>query len=290
MHLGHQKLIEAALAEARALHSSAFVYTFKPHPQIALRPEQNRSLITTYGERFELLSKTAIAGVIEEPFSREFSQTPAATFFEKILMGLLRAKVIVVGYDFSFGKNRTGNLELLRAYCEKAQVKLVVVPPFELDGVAVSSSRIREALLKGDVASAHRLLGHPFFYRGIVIRGEGRGKKLGVPTANLQMPEESSSKCLLPFGVYATTVDGLPSATNIGVRPTFEDHQPVAFIESHIIGGSEDLYGRTVEVQFLKRIREEKKFASFEELKAQIAKDISEISGFFSKNSGDGFR
>jgi riboflavin kinase/FMN adenylyltransferase len=283
VHLGHQAIISLALEKARGRGGVTVGYTFRPHPQIALRPESsNVRLLCTYDERAELLAQTGLDYLIEEPFSREFSTTSAEQFFKEILLRRLHVEAIVVGYDFKFGKEREGSLERLESLCRSAGVELTIVQPQRFDSEVVSSSRIRQHLLAGEVEKAQRLLGRPFFYRGVVLKGEGRGRKIGFPTANLAL----ESKITLPYGVYATQValkgeagkklpQDFPAVTNVGVRPTFDkDHLP-ALIETHLLDQDLDLYGSTLEVRFIQRIREERKFSGVEALKNQIQSDCA---------------
>ncbi|MEO7163547.1 MAG: riboflavin kinase, partial [Bdellovibrionia bacterium] len=200
VHLGHQKIIQLAIEKAKAKGGQSIAYTFRPHPQVALRPGTQVQLLTTYDEKLEILENLGIDLVIEEPFSREFSTIEPEIFFNEVLLRKLSAENIVVGYDFAFGKERHGHLETLDQFCKSAGVKLFVVQPQRIEGEVVSSSKIRQHLLSGEMDAAKRLMGRSFFYRGIVIKGEGRGHKIGFPTANLKLED----KLALPFGVYAT--------------------------------------------------------------------------------------
>jgi riboflavin kinase/FMN adenylyltransferase len=291
VHRGHQRIISMAIQQARGLQGTAVAFTFRPHPQVALRPEKAPPLLMTYDEKLELLAEQGVDLILEQPFSREFSTSAPETFFNEVLLRRLNASSIVVGYDFAFGKGREGHLEALSDFCQRSGVKLTVVEPQRFEGEVVSSSRIRTLLSGGQVLQASRLLGRPFFYRGVVIKGDARGRKLGFPTANLRL----ENKIALPNGVYATvsrirdargnwleSESFIPSVTNIGVRPTFtisaaqqapmEGEFP-ALIETHLLGRSLDLYGLTLEVRFLERLREERKFDGLEALKSQIARD-----------------
>lgn len=279
VHLGHKQLIDLTIKLARKRKGTAIAFTFRPHPQVALRPGSQIPLLCTYDEKIELLGQSGLDVLIEEPFSRKFSNIKPENFFNDILIKQIGAEAIIVGYDFSFGKERSGQLGLLEQLCEQAGVELRVVEPQKAKSEVVSSSRIRTHLFEGFPEKAALLLGREFFYRGVVVRGEGRGRKIGFPTANLKL----DNKLTLPFGVYATwaIVDGqiYPSVTNIGVRPTFQNDdgtQLPAIIEVHLLDQTLDLYGRTLEVRFTKKLRDEKKFGGIEELKAQISKDINE--------------
>lgn len=278
VHLGHRKILEAAVSQARKRGGTAVAYTFRPHPQLALRPDADVKLLCTYDEKLELIERIGIDWVIEEPFSREFSTTEPEAFFSEVLIRRLGAEAVVVGYDFAFGRGREGHLQNLELFCRRSGVPLTVIPPQRAGSDVVSSTRIRQQLLAGDVPAANQLLGRRFFYRGIVIRGEGRGRKLGFPTANLKI----ENKLALPHGVYATWAKlgdrFIPSVTNVGVRPTFEksDKELAALVETHLIDFAEDLYGQILEVQFLARLRAERKFAGIEPLKAQIRNDLEQ--------------
>ena len=275
VHLGHQHIIKLATKRAHSIEPqvSAVAYTFRPHPRVVLRPGEIVPLLTTYEERTDLFAQYGIDLAIEEPFTREFSETTAAHFFNEILIKRLSPSAIIVGHDFGFGANRAGHLKELEFLCARAGVELTIVPPQAVDGEPVSSSKIRALLLAGDLPGAAKLLGREFSYRGEVIHGENRGASLGFPTANLCVED----KLMLPFGVYATwmMVDGarFPGVTNVGVRPTFGEGLP-ALVETHLMDQQLELHGKTVEVRFVERLREEKKFSGVEELKAQIAQDV----------------
>lgn len=287
VHLGHQKIVALALEKAKERQGTCIAFTFKPHPQMALRPEGALSLLTTYEEKLDLLAKHGVQVAIEQPFSRHFSSVSPDHFFSDVILKSIGAEAIVVGYDFGFGKERQGDMETLETLCKSAGVELTVVPPLKVDGEIVSSSKIRQYLLSGDIEAGNRLLGHEFAYRGTVMKGEGRGRKLGFPTANLKLEE----KLVLPYGVYATIavlekegrIQTIPSVTNIGVRPTFYTPGPdesgrelPALVETHLLDTQLDLYGTSLEVRFVRRLREERKFDGVEKLKAQILLDAQQ--------------
>ncbi len=282
VHSGHQRIIQLAVEKARARKGTAVAYTFKPHPQVALRPGANVQLLSTYDEKLEFLQQQGLDVTIEEPFSREFSTVAPQEFFNNVLLRRLNAEAIVVGYDFAFGKERQGHLEKLEAFCKQARVELEIVPPQRVGNEVISSSRIRQHLLAGEVGPANLLLGRQFFYRGVVVYGEGRGRKLGFPTANLKL----ENKIALPYGVYATwaVLEGkiMPSVTNVGVRPTFVGAEGVelpALVETHLLDVTIDLYGKPLEVRFVQKLREERRFGGIDALKAQIALDAEQARG-----------
>jgi riboflavin kinase/FMN adenylyltransferase len=281
VHLGHQQIIRLAVEKARARGGTAIAYTFRPHPQVALRPEAQLQLLSTYDEKLEILGQLGIDVVIEEPFSREFSNTPPEEFFSDVLLHRLSTEAIVVGYDFAFGAQRQGHLQFLENFCKSSGVELTVVQPQRIGDEVVSSSKIRQYLKSGDPSGAARLMGRYFSYRGAVLKGDARGRKIGFPTANLKL----ENKLALPLGVYATLSicesafpgQVIPSVTNIGVRPTFQSQDGGALpilIETHLLDVTGDLYGNTLEVRFVERLRDEMKFSGIDELKAQIQRDI----------------
>lgn len=304
VHLGHQKIFKLVKEKAKNKNGSSVVYTFRPHPREALKPIQDGAsslqLLTTYDEKIEQISKLEIDVLIEEPFNREFSVISPKDFFNHVVLSKLSAEEIVVGYDFAFGKERQGTLEALGEFCKKSGVELTVVPPLRIDHEVVSSSRIRQHLLSGEIEKANLLLGRKFSYSGVVIRGDGRGRKIGFPTANLKLDK----KLTLPFGVYATQIKckiptgkgfeefeekEFKSITNIGIRPTFlplsQEQVLFALVETHILDASIDLYGVSIEVCFLKKIRDEKKFPSVNDLTQQIQKDIKTVHELFLTSS-----
>lgn len=284
VHLGHQKIIQTAISKAQTFRSVCLLYTFRPHPQIALRPDSKIQLLSSYDEKLKLIGEMGVDLILEEPFNPTFSKIGPYAFFQDILLKKLNSKAIIVGYDFAFGNERYGHLEMLQALCEEQKVDLTIVSPQKVEGEVVSSSKIRELLVSGALEKAHQFLGRPFSYHGIITRGDERGSKLGFRTANMR-PEYP--KILLPFGVYATltVLNGkkIPSVTNIGIRPTFVEglNNSNPWIETHLIGESTDLYGLSIEVQMIKKLRNEKKFNNLEDLKKQIEKDIQTAKSIF---------
>ncbi len=292
VHLGHRKIIERVIREAKRIGGPACVFTFRPHPQEVLRPGTQVKLLTLYDEKVKILEDLGVDVVVEEPFSQDFFTLTAREFFEKVIVRGFKAKSLFVGHDFAFGKKREGNLELLKVWCAEKGIDVTVLDPEESGGEIVSSTRIRGLLNEGKISEAAILMDRFFFYRGVVVKGDQRGRLLGFPTANLKL----ENKLALPHGVYATwaitTKNGkhekFPSVTNVGVRPTFkvessQNELPIV-VECHLIlpaGETIDLYGETLEVQFVEHFRSEKKFGSFEELKIQISKDKEQAQNFF---------
>lgn len=275
LHLGHRQIIESVITKAKSIAGTSVVYTFRPHPQEILGPNNQIDLINTYDEKLMLLSQMGVDIVIEQPFNREFSSTSAENFLRDIIVKKLCPKAIHVGYDFGFGKDRAGSLEVLTKLCKEEDVDLVICKPVKIGDSICSSTRVRECLRSGDVKGANGLLGREFFYRGLVIRGNGRGKKIGFATANVH----SDAKLMVKEGVYATRAvhNGkvFESVTNIGRQPTFNLDNPVPVVmETHFLGFDKDIYGETIEVRLVERIRDEKKFSGVDELIVQIGKDI----------------
>lgn len=270
VHLGHQALFKEA-----ARHGPVAVVTFQPHPGRVLQPQLAPRLIASHARKLELLAATGVRATIVQPFTLEYARTTPAEFEGALLDGV-RAKALVVGYDFTYGARRAGTVEALSAAAARRGARVAVVPAVTLDGVVVSSSKVREYILEGRVEAAARLLGRPFDLDGVVVPGAGRGRTIGFPTANVDTGNE-----LRPApGVYAVRVavetDGRHAwhggAANIGVKPTFGGGEVT--VEAHLLDFSGDLYGRRVRVEFLERLRAEMRFGSASELSAQIARDL----------------
>jgi riboflavin kinase/FMN adenylyltransferase len=277
LHHGHQAILRELEQEAQNRQGSTTVVTFDPHPQLVLqRPDKPPAqILTTTEEKIALLRDEAIDRIVIIPFTLEFSRTPSETFVREVLLRRVGMQAMVIGHDHGFGKNREGDFATLERLGKELNFAVHEVPPYEINGVTVSSTRIREALLDGDVETAARYLGRPYASSGTVIVGEGRGKTLGFPTANLLPVEE---KKLVPAnGVYAVWVEGEKLETkhrgmmNIGHRPTFGNL--ARSLEVHLLDFFGDLYGSTLSVHFVARLRNEQKFDSPQALAAQLARD-----------------
>lgn len=273
VHLGHRAILSRVLQRAQELECQPLVLTFDPHPLKVLNPQAQPRLLTTPAQKVELL-KSAGLSVVVVPFTPEFAAIPAQEFVRNYFWKRLKAREVVVGHDYRFGYKRQGNIELLKAMGQTLGFTVQVVWAVELDSVVVSSSLIRAMLQLGKIGEANRLLGRDYGVTGQVVAGKGRGAKLlGVPTANI-MPEND----LLPAsGIYAVRVakDGeqLPGVANIGTCPTF-DNQEELTLEVHLLGFNGDLYGERLQVEFVARLREERRFPSIDELASQIRDDI----------------
>lgn len=276
IHLGHKKIIDAVKCHSRENSTRSCVITFNPHPQKVLG-RKDLSLIFPLERRFEMLEATGIDAVVCLNFTRELSKVSAENFIKDILLDRLKIKDIVVGPGFSFGHKRKGNVDLLRSMGETLGFNTVVAEVARVDDQVVSSSAIRKLVRDGEISEANRFFGYDYYIEGVVVEGERRGRKLGFPTVNLDTEWE-----ILPRpGVYATYVrlpDGFhESITNIGVRPTFEESRLT--VETHLFDFNNDLYGKKVGVSFVERLRDEKRFASVDELVAQIEHDVAAVRG-----------
>ena len=279
VHLGHQAVIADVKRLADREGARSVVLTFDRHPATVVRPESAPPLLTSPEQRLELLSATGLDATVVLRFDEEQSKESARSFIERVLIGGLAVKIVVVGEDFHFGSHRDGNVRLLEEYGASHDF---VVDPIQLvaraDGIEepISSTAIRRALAGGEVERAASMLGRPHEVRGKVVRGDQRGHLLGVPTANVEVP---NSVCMPADGVYAGRYerpDGEvhPCAINLGRRPTFYEHADHSLLEAHLLDFDGDLYGELARVRFEHFLRSERKFDGIEALKAQLAHDI----------------
>lgn len=272
-HLGHARIVERLRAMADRVGGPAVAFTFDPPPSRILRPAAAPAPLSWIERKAELLCRLGADAVVAFPTTAEFLQLEAREFFDRIVRRRLDARAMVEGHNFFFGHHRSGNVAVLRQFCDEAGLLLEVVGPVEINGQTVSSSRVRELIAGGDVAGAHVLLGRPYRIRGTVVRGAGRGRTLGFPTANL-----GGIDTLLPSeGIYAGRAladDGVwPAAISLGPNPTF--HEGALKVEVYLIGYEGTLYERPLAVDFLARLREVRRFESVELLLAQMAQDVA---------------
>ncbi|HZZ77544.1 MAG TPA: riboflavin biosynthesis protein RibF [Gemmataceae bacterium] len=272
VHRGHQALLAEAVHKARP----AVAVTFDPHPIQILRPELVQPFLSTLDNRTQLLHQYGVDHVLVLKTSPAFLHLSASDFFEQIVADGLRAKFLIEGYSFAFGRNREGTIDVLKQLCAEKGVRLTLIPPQEVAGQRVSSSRIRAELMAGHADVAAQMLGRPYRITGVVGTGARRGATLGFPTANLeQIPT------LIPGnGVYAAraVVDGAtwPAAVNIGPNPTFGDD--ARKVETHLVGFSGQIYGKSLCLDFVKKVRDTRPFASVQELITQIRADVDEVT------------
>jgi len=273
IHLAHQKILATARTRARALGLRALACTFDPHPLAVLQPERAPVPITELAENLARIAEQGLDAAVVIPFTREFSLLEAEAFVKDVLVGRLKAREVVVGFNHTFGRGARGNARLLAELGPKYGFVAHVIPPLVVDGVVVSSSAIRQALAAGDVAWARKFLGHPYTVRGRVLRGKGRGRQLGFPTANLKPERE----LIVPPGVYAARAaweGGRAGAVvNVGIRPTFGEGE--YWVEAYLLDFAGDLYDSLLTLEFEERIRPEQKFPDVEALRSQVVRDVA---------------
>jgi riboflavin kinase/FMN adenylyltransferase len=284
LHRGHMKIIDRVRRRAGERAGTPAAMTFDPHPSRVLRPDKAPALLMTKEQRLEALSRSGMQGVAVVRFTAELSQWDPETFVRTVLVEWLHVVEVWVGANFLFGHERAGNYTLLRSLGARYGFRAEKIDPVRYKDFVVSSTRIRRLLAEGRVDEAGALLGHHYFVDGTVVRGAGRGRELGFPTANLA----TANELLPPSGVYATTatVDSVvhPSITNIGMRPTFGDvEKPV--VETHILDNSPDLYDHPVRLSFVQRLRDERAFPDVDALKAQIDADCRSARRLFGRIS-----
>ncbi|MEA2367489.1 MAG: riboflavin kinase / adenylyltransferase [Thermoleophilaceae bacterium] len=260
VHLGHRAVIGGADT----------VLTFDPHPLAVIRPDAMPKLLMPFDIKRDVISGLGVEELAVIHFDREFQELSADRFVEDVLVGRLGASQVRVGENFRFGKGAKGDTDFLRS---RSEFETEVVPMVEVEGETVSSTQIRALVAAGDVERAARFLGAPFMLEGEVVRGDGRGRELGMPTANL-VPDP---RFAVPgHGVYAAWAHGHPAAVNVGVRPTFDSGRGL-LVESYLIDYSDDLYGQTLRVAFVKRLRGERRFDSVDALVEQMLRDVEEV-------------
>jgi riboflavin kinase/FMN adenylyltransferase len=272
VHVGHRRVIEGADT----------VLTFEPHPLTVVHPDVAPKLLMSFEVKRDVIEGLGVDELVVIPFDHDFSTIPPEEFCSRILIETLGAQVVSVGETFRFGARAKGDPDMLASY-EEFETR--VVPLVEVDGEIVSSSRIRSLVAAGEVEAATRCLGAPFLLEGPVVKGDGRGRKLGFPTANI-VP---SDDLVRPgHGVYAAFANGRPAAVNVGVRPTFETGRGL-LVEAHLIDFESDLYGQVLRIAFISRLRGERRFPGVEDLIAQMHRDVAEakeITAKYEKGGG----
>ncbi|ADU65118.1 bifunctional riboflavin kinase/FAD synthetase [Desulfurispirillum indicum] len=272
VHLGHRRVFERLLASADETGSPALCLSFDPHP-LKVLGRRDLKLLISREEKIQVIRSLGVNGLILHPFDMDFAALEPQRFVEQVLLEKLGIRKLVVGYDYAFGRNRAGDHHFFRHLRQQGLLDVEIVEPVSVDGTIVSSSLIRQLVQDGDMSAVARYLGRPYCLSGTVVEGDMRGKKIGFPTANLAYIQE----ILPPTGVYATVArvgnKSFVALTNIGYNPTFVERRVVS-VETHILDFSRNLYGFPLELLFLERIRGEVKFASAQDLIAQIHKDI----------------
>ena len=273
VHIGHKKIINRLVNIAKQENLQAVVLTFFPHPRMVVQSDTKIKMLNTIDEKNKLLEQQGIDHLVIKKFTKDFSRLSAQEYVRKVLVETLHVKHIIIGYDHHFGRNRTANIHDLKAFGKIYNFKVTEILAQEIDEVTISSTKIRQALNSGDVKTANTFLGYNFMISGTVVKGKGIGKTLNFPTANIRISE--SYKLIPKHGVYVvktrilnTTVFGM---MNIGVNPTVNGK--LRSIEIHFFDFSQDIYGVYLEIEILKRLREEQKFDSLAELEKQLLKD-----------------
>ena len=274
VHKGHTKILNRLIQEAKSIDGESVVFTLYPHPRKVLFPEEKEIfLLNTLDEKIELLEKAGVDNLIIYPFTKDFAQLNSCDFIEKILYNKLNVKQLIVGFDHHFGKDRQGNLEILRNCANPFGFDIIKVDALEYEEKKISSTRIRNLIISGDIEKANFLLAYDYFITGSVISGNKIGRTIGFPTANIQIKEQD--KLIPKKGVYAVKIKTedkvYKGMLNIGTRPTVSSKFETN-IEVHIFDFSENLYNKEIRICFKKYIREEKKFPD----KAQLQKQLSE--------------
>ena len=282
VHRGHQEIVRKLAAGAHANGAQAVVLTFYPHPAIVLGKRQDPFYLTNPEERAALLGEFGADIVISFPFTPQIATTSAHEF-----VSLLKAHIgmvhLIVGPDFALGRDRGGNVSTLKKFGQEFDYTLATLPSVEIDGQVVSSSRIRKALAAGDLDQVNLLLGRPYIVKGQVVPGDGRGKTIGIPTANLALWME---RALPKTGVYVSQamVNGqtFGAVTNVGVRPTFTSNQDMPLVETHLLNFSDEIYGQEIQLNFIHRLRDEQRFPNVQALVDQITQDVTHAKSYLS--------
>lgn len=302
VHVGHQKILSTLRESARASGGETVLLTFFPHPRLILHPEDDSlRIISDINEKVQRLADAGIDHLIITPFTRDFSNLSPEEYIREVLVGKIGTKKIIIGYDHRFGKDRTGSLKDLLDYADIYGYSVEQIPEQDINDVAVSSTKIREALIKGDIDTANTYLGYPFQLTGKVVRGNQLGRRIGYPTANLQVGE--SHKLIPAYGIYAveaSIIEPVEIRTGpyepvqpelvvkgmgyIGTRPAVDGVG--RSIEVHLFDFNSDIYGKTIRVKFLDFIRHDRWFESMEELIQQMKMDEQQVLAFFDRTSG----
>lgn len=280
VHVGHRDFLSTIEQDCKKNKSKFVVITFIPHPVQILKAHRG-FLLNTFTERRELLSQVGVDYLLEIDFTRDFSTLSPEDFLKKYLFTFKGVEKIYLGHDFTFGANKSGDYKLAKQFCEKEGVELILQNEFKYGSDAISSSVVRVEVANGNMEKVTNFLGRNYFLSGRVIKGEGRGRQIGFPTANLDYDRE----LLIPTkGVYITktTIHGMTynSVTNVGVNPTF-NMGPIINVETHLLDFNRDIYGEEVRVVFLKKLRDEKKFSSVNDLICQIDQDVKSSRNYF---------
>jgi riboflavin kinase/FMN adenylyltransferase len=284
VHVGHQKIIQKLNDEAKIVGGESVLFTFYPHPRMVLFPDSHGlKLIQTQDEKLDKLKRFGLQNVIVQPFTSDFSNLSALEFVRDYLVGKLKVKKLVIGYDHQFGKNREGSLDFLKEISKQYNFEVIEIPAQEIDEVNISSTRIRKSIELGNIERVNQSLGEPFELNGIVVSGNQIGRTIGFPTANVKL--EDSVKIVPGNGVYAVEVlinshSTYKGMMNIGVKPTIDSNLEKS-IEVNIFDFNQDIYGKHITIRLISRIRDEFKFSSIEELTNKLKQDEINCRTFF---------
>lgn len=274
VHFGHQKILKKIVKTAKELNGKSVVLTFWPHPRFVLFPEEKTlKLLSTFEEKAQLLEEVGIDYLVKVEFTKAFSQLSSESFIQNMLVEKLKTKKLIIGYDHRFGKNRSGSFEYLKENSDRFGFEVEEIPRQDIDDVGVSSTKIRQALFHGEVDLAAEFLGRLYSIQGTVVEGKQIGSKLGFPTANISVAEDF--KLIPKDGAYAVRArvnnQWHKGMLNVGIRPTVGGLHRV--IETHLFDFDEQIYNQPIQIEFVKNLRDEKKFDSLGELKTQLQKD-----------------
>ncbi len=275
VHTGHQKIIERVRQIAQQKEGESVLITFHPHPRLVLAPNTTSlRLLSSIEEKVELLDRYGVDNLVIVPFTQDFLQQTPEEYIQHFLIDKFQPAALVIGYDHRFGRNRQGSIEDLRRYAGAGHFEIIEIQKQEVADIAVSSTKVRQSLSRGDVKTAAQLLNHPFVLTGTVVRGQQIGKTLGFPTANLQI--EESHKLIPPIGIYAVKVfhsgQSYGAMLYIGDRPTLAEFHNLT-IEVNIFDFDQDIYGQSLKVEFIDHIREDQHFEGLDALRLQLMKD-----------------
>ena len=283
IHLGHQQLIRKVIQVSKAEQLKSIVLTFDPHPRRVLENSKNISLLNTFQEKENILMPFGLDFLVKKKFTKDFSKMSSVDFVKNILIDGLNLKHLVIGYDHHFGRNRTANITQLIEYSKLYDFKVTQVEAFKLNGISVSSTKIRNLIEDGNIDEANRFLGYNMFLSGTVVAGKGRGKKMGFPTANILLEKlkiKPGNGVYLISSIYAgIKIYGM---MNIGNNPTFDDKSPS--IEVHFFDFDQKIYDENIQIQIITRIRNEIKFSGKDELSNQLIEDKKKCIEFISRN------
>lgn len=285
VHLGHQAILRKVIEEARFSRGKSVLITFWPHPRFILKHDSDLKLLSTFSEKEKSLENLGLDYIVKVPFTKEFSSLSAEEFVTEFLIERIGMKKLYIGYDHRFGNGREGDIEYLKKRAEEDDFQVFEIPKQEVDHVGVSSTKVRKALLSGDVNLASTLLGRNYSIEGEVVKGQQIGRTIGFPTANIDIGY--NYKLLPKDGVYAiwALLDGdrYPAMMNIGIKPTFDSFSHT--IEAHLFNFDRSLYGEELIIELVKFVRDEMKFSSLEELKSQLTADKTTVKKILDEKS-----